>query len=205
MGNKVFKFEVKIPPSITGIISRLSATKQRSMMRQMGRDLTKDFAHFFYAASRSRHKTANKYGVEPTGILEFDDGFPARSRGGGIIKASEAGNEVTLTVGGVPFLSRAYAPLHIVPKRAHCLTIPISSESVHKRAADLKRAGWVLFSGCRRNGYGRGILFGKRGYSVVALFALVKNATIPQDKGLMPSEAEVGSWAASSAKRFLGL
>lgn len=205
MAKDIFKFEVVIPPSITGMIRRLTATNQRKMMKTMGRDLTTSFARFFYAASRTRHKTAKKYGVNPTGILEFNDGFPARSRGGGEITARESGNVVTLTVSGVPFLSRAYHPLFITPKKASCLTIPISRESVHKRAADLRKAGWVLFAGNRRNGHGKGILFGKKGSSIVALYALVKNATIPQDKGLMPTEAEVGTWAASSAKKFLGL
>lgn len=212
MSNKrIFKVNVVIPPSIVGIIRRLSRAKQGDLIEQMGRDVSCKFGAFFMDASKRRHKVARKYGVQPTGILEFSSTYPPRSRGGGEINSARRGNTAVLTISGVPFLSRAFGALNIQPKKAHCLTIPINRISVHKRAADLKREGWSLFTlgnrmhitGLSRNR--RGILFGYRNGDLVPLFALVKNVIIPQDKGLMPSEAIIGSWAAESAKRFIGI
>lgn len=183
------------------------------MMRTMGRDVSCAFGRFFYGASKTRHKTARKFGVTPTGALEFSDTYPPRSRTGGEITSTPQGDgSVVLKISGVPFLARAWGDLHIAPKKASALTIPISRYSVHKSAGDMKKEGWTLFTLGNRGRFGNlprkrnGVLFGTRnGGDLIPLFALVKNATIPQDRGLMPSEAEIGSWAASSARRFLGV
>lgn len=209
----VYQVEVKIPPAIVGLVRRLAVSERGNMMRTMGKDVACAFGRFFYAASKTRHKTARKFSVTPTGALEFTDTYPPRSRAGGEIISTPYGDgSVTLRISGVPFLARAWGDLHITPKQASALTIPISRYSVHKRASDLKKEGWTLFTLGNRGRFGNlprkrnGILFGMRnGGELVPLFVLVKNATIPQDRGLMPSDAEIGSWAASSARRFLGV
>ena len=210
---EVFRVEVKIPPAIVGLVRRLSVSERGNMTRTMGRDVACAFGRFFYDASKTRHKTARRFGVTPTGVLEFTDSYPPRSRAGGEITSTPQGDgSVTLKISGVPFLARAWGDLHVTPKKASALTIPISRYSVHKSAGDLKNEGWTLFTLGNRGRFGtlprkrNGVLFGTRnGGDIVPLFALVKNATIPQDRGLMPTEAEIGSWAASSARRFLGV
>lgn len=209
----VYKIEVKIPPAIVGLVRRLSVSERGNMTRNMGRDVACAFGRFFYDASKTRHKTARKFGVTPTGALEFSDSYPPRSHAGGEITSTpQSDRSVVLKISGVPFLSRAWGDLHIQPKKASALTIPISRYSVHKSAGELRKEGWTLFTLGNRGRFGtlprkrNGVLFGTRnGGDIVPLFALVKNATIPQDRGLMPTEAEIGLWAASSARRFLGL
>lgn len=209
---EVFKVTVHIPPSIVGLIRRLSVAEQHNMIAKMGRDVACRFGGHFMDASRTRHKTANKYGVRPTGILEFSRDYPPRNSRGGEITSRNEGSAAVLTIKGIPFLSRAFGEVTIVPKAASALTIPISRFSVHKRAGELKREGWSLFTLGNRGhvaGVSRrrnGILFGSlHGGDIVPLYALVKRVTLPQDAGLMPSENIIGSWAASSAKEYLGL
>ena len=204
----VFKVDVQIPPAITGLVRRLAVTSQGEMVSQMGRDVACRLGRFFSDASRSRHKVAERFGVKPTGVLEFTDTYPPRSHGGGEITSRRSGSTATLRVTGIPFLGRVYGSVKIVPRRASCLTIPINRASVHKSAAEMESIGYVLFSRrSKRGGRASGVLYGKREGSkrAIPLFALVKSVTLPQDRGLMPTERRIGSWAASSARRFLGL
>lgn len=201
-----FKVEVTIPPAVVGLIRKLQPQGQSEIVSQMGKDVACRLGAFFMDASRSRHKVAKRFGVEPTGILEFTDTYPPVSRGGGEIKSRREGSTAVLRVTGVPFLNRAYGALQIQPRKAHCLTIPINKASVHHSASEMKTLGYVLFSRkSRRGGRASGILYGKRGGRVVPLFALVRNAIIPRDRGLMPTEARLASWAAASAKRQMGV
>lgn len=202
----VFNVEVKIPPSITGLIRRLSPQGQGKVVSQMGRDVACRFGRFFNDASKTRHTVAQRFNVKPTGIMEFNDTYPPQSRGGGEITSRRDGNSAVVKIKGLPFLNRAYGSVRITPRRARYLTIPINRASVHHSAAEMESLGYVLFCRSRRSGgKASAILYGKRGGRVYALYALSKGVTLPKDAGLMPTENEIGAWAASSARRYFGL
>lgn len=168
------------------------------------KDVGLKFADFFRNASVTRHKTAKRLGATPTGILEFTKSFPSRSRGGGEINGRSVGGQPQIEITGVPFLRRAYGAVTVRPKRASCLTIPIHKDAYGRTARQTETLGYVLFTARSRRG--KGILFGKTGDGkVVPLFALVKNATIPKDAGLMPTNGQIAHWTAESAKRNIGL
>lgn len=207
----LFKLEVEMPPMLTGLLRSLSATGQRRVIGRIGRSVAVGIARHFYKASRTRHKTARRFGVEPTRILEFNATYPPRSPGGGKITASAANDYAEVRISGIPFLSRAFGDLHIRPDKASALTIPINAESVHKSVAQMKREGWVLFTlGNRRKVAGlkkqSGILFGtKGGGEIVPLYVLAKNAIIPQDRGLLPEEHEIVLTAVKAAREEMGV
>jgi hypothetical protein len=94
----------------------------------------------------------------------------------------------------IPGITRAFGDLHITPKNKKALTIPINAVAYGVKASDLEDSGWSLFTLSSRQGPGAGILFGRRAGtpSTVALYLLRKSADIPQDRGLMPSDEEMG-------------
>ena len=61
-------------------------------------------------------------------------------------------------------------------------------------APELAARGWDLFTLPSRQGPGAGILFGRKAGEArtVALYLLRSSATLPQDRGLMPSDDEMG-------------
>lgn len=198
-----FNTTVEVPPGFKRLVGNLSSFKQASILEEVGRDVAVNLARYFSERSKTRHKTAANLGVEPTGILEFSEFYPPTSRGGASIDAYRRGTkDVFVVVHGIPFLGRAFGEVHIRPKRASALTIPISGISARHSASEMKTLGWVLFT--KRGDRGAsGILFGKRGEDVVPLYRLVKSAILPRDSKLLPSSSMVGRWAEKSVRRQL--
>lgn len=135
-------------------------------------------------AAGARHRTASRLGAMPTGHL---------SEGAANIRMEKDGNRAVVTV-PIPGITRAFGDLHITPKNKKALTIPINAVSYGVRATELSDRGWNLFTMSGRQGPGAGILFGRKTgeASTVALYLLRKSADIPQDRGLMPSDEEMG-------------
>lgn len=135
-------------------------------------------------ASAARHRTASRLGATPTGHL---------SEGAANIRMEKAGRQAVVTV-PIPGITRAFHDLHIRPRTAKALTIPINAVAYGMRAPELAARGWSLFTLPAREGPGAGILFGRRAgaRSTVALYLLRESADVPQDRGLMPSDEEMG-------------
>ena len=136
------------------------------------------------AASNARHRTATRLGATPTMHL---------SEGAEKIRMEKEGGRAVVTV-PIPGITRAFGDLHIRPNEKKCLTIPINAAAYGVRAPDLQDDGWHLFTLPARQGPGAGILFGRKDGmpSAVALYLLRNSADIPQDRGLMPSDDEMG-------------
>ena len=117
----------------------------------------------------------------------------ARHRTASRLGATREGRSAVVTV-PIPGITRAFGDLHIRPKNAKALTIPINAVSYGVRAPELADRGWSLFTLSSRQGPGAGILFGRKAgeASTVALYLLRNSADIPQDRGLMPSDEEMG-------------
>lgn len=204
-----FDIDVKMPERFTRVAGALSPQETRERLNDIGRGVAVSLAQYFSRIARTRHRTARRLGAQPTGILEFYESYPPFSQGGATIDAYRADNRsVFVRVSGIPFLSRAFGDLHITPKRAHALTIPIHRYAYAKSAKDLKREGWSLFTLGTRGRYGtrrnRGILFGMKGMEgPVPLYRLAKSATVPKDEKLLPSSELLGRWAADAFERSL--
>ena len=131
-----------------------------------------------------RHRPASRLGAMPTHHLE---------RGARETVATRSGRQAVVTV-PIPGITRAFGDLHIRPQNARALTIPINAVSYGVRAPELADRGWSLFTLPAREGPGAGVLFGRQAGqgSTVALYLLRASADIPQDRGLMPSDEEMG-------------
>ena len=143
-------------------------------------------------ASNARHRTATRLGATPTGHL---------SEGAEKIRMEMEGGRAVVTV-PIPGITRAFGDLHIRPNEKKCLTIPINAAAYGVRAPDLQDDGWHLFTLPASQGPGAGILFGRKDGmpSAVALYLLRTSADIPQDRGLMPSDDEMGEALAYGVK-----
>jgi hypothetical protein len=136
------------------------------------------------AASSSRHRTASRLGATPTGHL---------SEGAANIRMEEDGGKAVVTV-PIPGITRAFGDLHIRPKDKKWLTIPINAVAYGVRAPEMQDDGWQLFSVQSKKKPGTRILFGREAgaKSALALYLLRDEVDVPQDRGLMPSEEEMG-------------
>lgn len=136
------------------------------------------------SAASSRHKTASRLGATPTGHLQ---------EGAAKIHMEMDGDRAVVTI-PIPGITRAFGDLHIRPKDKKCLTIPINAVAYGVRAPSLAMDGWSLFTLPAKQGPGAGILFGRKAgmKSAIALYLLRDSADIPQDRGLMPSDEEMG-------------
>ena len=135
-------------------------------------------------ASSTRHKTASRLGATPTGHL---------SEGAANIRMEKAGANAVVVV-PIPGIERAFGDMHVRPRKARALTIPINAVAYGVRAPELADRGWSLFTLSAKQGPGAGILFGRKARmkSAVALYLLRRSADIPQDRELMPSDEEMG-------------
>jgi len=135
-------------------------------------------------AAATRHSTASRLGATPKGHL---------SEGAAKIHMEKEGGRAVVTV-PIPGITRAFHALHIRPRTSKPLTIPINAVAYGMRAPELAERGWSLFSLPAKEGPGAGILFGRKAgaRSTVALYLLRESADVPQDRGLMPSDEEMG-------------
>ena len=135
-------------------------------------------------AAGARHRTASRLGAMPTHHLE---------RGARETVATREGRGAVVTV-PIPGITRAFGDLHIRPRNAKALTIPINAVAYGMRAPELADRGWSLFTLSSRQGPGAGILFGRKAgeASTVALYLLPNSADSTQDRGLIPSDKETG-------------
>lgn len=209
--NTPFDISVKMGVKWAALRKKLGTEGAREVLDSIGREVARKLALRFNRISKTRHKTALRLGAKPTGILRFGESYPYVSSGGAEIKAKRRGaSSVVVDIIGIPFLSRAFGPVTVTPKRAHALTIPIHSQSYAKTADEMESEGWTLFTiGRRKNrvwGYtmksGSGILFGKRGRKgAIPLFRLARRAVLPKDPRLLPSSEMVANWAAHALER----
>lgn len=144
------------------------------------------------AAAGARHRTASRLGAMPTGHL---------SEGAANIRMEKEGSRAVVVV-PIPGITRAFGDLHIRPQNAKALTIPINAVAYGVRAPELAARGWDLFTLSGKQGPGAGVLFGRKAGegSTVALYLLRTSADIPQDRGLMPSDEEMGEAMAYGVK-----
>ena len=168
------------------------------ILRAAQNTLVSKMAAYIYRRSLTRHKTAEKFGADPTGILEFVSGGRghAASRGGGKIYARQG----SIFISGVPFIQKAFRALHITPKKANALTIPLSRISFRRRVRDLRASGWMIF-----RPIGTKVLMGKKSArsKPVPLYALVKSATIKRDARLLPAAHLMDIWTNNAVKEEL--
>lgn len=121
-----------------------------------------------------RHRSANRLGAMPTGHFER-----------ATVAATASAEEAHVLI-ALPGIARAFQAITITPRRAKALTLPVAAEAYGKKASELARDGWALFTAKSL----RGLLMGtnKATGETKALYRLVTRARQPQDRTLLPSD-----------------
>ena len=175
------------------------------IMNRAGAKVVEKLAAYIFRRSVSRHKTAKRFGAEPTGILEFISGGTglAASRGGGKIYKRTVKGVYSIFISGVPFIQKAFRPLHIVPQNASALTIPLHRDAFRTRALDVRAKGYETFIKTGKSG--KGIIYGKKegNKRAVPLYLLVKSVKIPRDAQLLPQARLMDVWTLNAIKEEL--
>lgn len=176
------------------------ADSRRTIMKRTRDFVITKLGGWIFRRSTSRHKVAKRFGVEPTGILEFTESSPSSSRGGGKIYGRGTSSTSSIFIAGVPFIQKAFRALHIVPKRARALTIPLHRDAVRTRARDIANKGWDTFIP-----RGKSYIAGRKGKSkrITPLYALRKSVTIPRDARLLPASYLMDKWVTMAIKSEL--
>ena len=188
--------ELKVKIDAKNLLRRIALVTSRETVLRLNRRIGEVvFAHtkgHISEMSPSRHRVADRLGAEHSGHLEG-----ARDRM--TLDVNEKG--ATIRIKNTPGLSRAFHDLHITPKRAGALTIPLHRVAYGKRVADLRDTGHVLF-----RPKGKNILAEKSGTGRLRpLYALVRSATVPKDPGLLPARAKFREWTEEAAEQFFDL
>lgn len=194
MGQPIFNVRFDMA-DVSRRLKKLREDRAR-IMNKAGAVVVSKLAAWIMRRSATRHKTAKRLGVEPTGILEFlgaGRGMAA-SRGGGKIYKRNIGGNYSIFISGVPFVQKAFRDLHIVPRKASALTIPLNADAARTPAREIGEKGWRTFVKTGRSG--KPIIYGKKfgNGRAVPLYLLVKSATIPRDAQLLPQSALMDLW-----------
>lgn len=192
----------------------LAPSRRTALMRSVGVNVRERTADHIAQASVTRHKTADALGARHTKYFEFAIGRGATKAGSAYSPKDGEGEHYTETrnatpdgvevvIANTPGLARAFGPMTITPKKARALTIPINKISYGRRVAEVEAQGYSIF-----HPKGTGVLAAKSGEGddkFIPLYALRSRVTVPQDRGLMPSEADVEEWARDSSEAYLAL
>lgn len=165
-----------LTPFLHELLQALQLGEQREFLEDVGDAFEALTSEHITRASATRHKTAARLGATPTGYLE---------RLAGAVESSPApgGGGVRMRLQGEIF-KRAFDEVQVTAQEADMLTIPWHEEAYGRRAREFDN----LF-----------VYQSKRGQAFLArpagkgrldfLYLLKKSVTLPQDRGLLPSEA----------------
>jgi uncharacterized protein (DUF1778 family) len=158
-------------------------------------------------AATTRHKTAQRFGLQPTNYL---------AKKADTVEHSHDADGITLRVEGAIF-RRVNGPVTIRPREKKYLTIPVNKEAVGRKASEL----WWPKSPSKRPRKGRrasliqGLIFitSKKGNlllakpeddgSITPYYVLKKQVTLPQDTGLLPTGQDLAAVAEQAAIWYL--
>ena len=149
-------------------------------------DLTREHIR---SASQTRHETAKKLGATPTNYL---------LNKASSVEALGSPGSVLLTVSGSIF-KRTFQPVTVRASAGKMLTIPWTAEAYGRRAREF--SDLFIYSSKRGNGF----LARREGKKMKFLFLLKRQVVLPQDRGLLPSEADYLTRAETSAADFVEL
>jgi hypothetical protein len=141
-----------------------------------------------------RHATAARLNAQPTGHLQ--DAAASVAHG-----ADGAGAYVSVASPGIRRAAGAYT---IAPKSGKFLTIPVHRMSYGKRVGELKARGIQLFRPRKKGGGRMNVLAAvlDEGFLDI-LYVLRESVSIPQDRTLMPSDADLSTAATSGAQAVI--
>ena len=201
--------DISVEIEDTGLRRKLAFVSSRQMAKDIneavGREVLERTKDFLDTMSVTRHKVADRLGAPHSKYLEYASGRLAGSPRGQTTELEDVDDKsATIAIKNTPGLARAFHDLHITPKRAKALTIPIDRVSHNSGVADLRSRGYKIF-----RPKGTNILATSEGKGKSArlrpLYALVQRVTVPKDEGLLPNKAQVREWAEDATEAALEL
>ena len=184
----------------------LTSRRMTALSRHVGERVLDHVRDHLDTMAPKRHRVAKRLGAKPTHHLEYASGRLGGVNADGQAQTTELADVrsdgLTIRIKGTPGLLRAFGPVTAKPRRAKWLTIPIHKSAYGKRVGDLRDEGHVIF----RPGRAR-ILAEEEGSGkkkrLRPLYALCRETTAPRDRGLLPTQEKMKSWAKDAAEGFL--
>ncbi len=137
----------------------------------------------------TKHKTASKLGAAPTGYL---------TKRAELVESKGNRDRAVITFTGAIF-KRVFGPVKVTARRKKMLTIPMRAEAYGRRAREFGKELFVY-----RAKQGRAFLARSVGNGRLQLLYLLKRSVVlPQDRSLIPSDAEFGQMAELGARGYL--
>ena len=204
--HRKFSFKAETPTNLRAVMGKgFSQQRITALNRKIADFLVRKFATYIHDRSLTRHKSADRLGARPTGVLEFTPSAnPSYNKRGGKIFGEVKSKTAVVTIQGVAGLARAFHDVFIYPRRAKALTIPCDAEAYANTARKMEDLGWRLFIPRRkRRNMEKGVLMGKKGGLTKPLFLLRRSAHIKRDARLLPSQQNVAQWTAMAVREYM--
>lgn len=177
--------------NIATLLDELDFTSKTRFFDELADDFEMLIREHITRASATRHKTAARLGAPVTGYLE------KLATGSESVRGQGSPGRVRLTLQGEIF-KRAFSQVTVTAKQAKMLTIPWSAPAYGRRAREFED----LF-----------VFKSKRGAAFLArridkskiefLYLLKKSVILPQDRGLLPSDADFLAVVEKAAQRYV--
>ncbi len=184
-------FDRRAAPALKALLEDLDIGERVDFFESLSDDLEIVTREHITKASQTRHKSAARLGAQPTGYLE-----KIASSAEGVRGAASPGG-VRLTLQGDIF-KRAFGPVTVSASKAKALTLPMRAEAYGRRAREFNdlfvyksKRGQAFLA--RSAGKGR----------IEFMFMLKKSVLLPQDRGLLPSEADYLRAVEKAARRYI--
>lgn len=184
--------DVKDDSNLADLEKSLTFAEKLQFADHLAADFEEQTRAHIQQASQSRHKTASKLGASPTGYL---------LNKAASVEAIGSPGRILLSVAGEIF-KRTFQPVTVRATTGKMLTIPCTAESYGKRAREF---GDDLFVYRSKGSNGPAFLARRQGGRMQFLFLLKREVVLPQDRGLLPLEADFLKTAEQSAIDFTEL
>jgi hypothetical protein len=196
------KLSVEVSSHLTreliSAVDRLDGAGRVEGSEAMGHEVQTLIVFHLRTIAPSRHTTAQKLGASPSNFLAG----AADAAAAGKVSADSEGVSISIRH---PAVARAFRDIHIFPKRAKCLAIPIAAIAYNRRPAQLALEGHDMFVlGGKGQAVGRNVLAERMpDGSIHPLYLLVRSVTQPQDRTLMPSDENMHRAAARGLTNYV--
>lgn len=181
--------EIQKDSNLADLDKVLTATEEQEFATQLAGDYEQLTREHIVSASKTRHKTAEKLGANPSQYL---------LNKASSVEAVGTPGQVLLSVAGEIF-KRTFQPVTVNAVNAKMLTIPWRAEAYGRRAREFDG----LFVYKSKGGQGPSFLAQRDGGRMKFLFLLKRTVVLPQDRGLLPSEKQFADVAEESAVDYV--
>lgn len=185
-----FSINVDVTDKATPVLAALhrELTDKTGLHKYIGAAAEAGTRMHIRKAATARHTTASKLGARPTGYL---------TKRAELVEGRGNAEQAEITVTGAIF-KRTFGPVTVRPVAKKMLAIPMRAEAYGKRPGEF--SDLFIF----RSKQGRLFLARQAGEGRLHfLFLLKASVVLPQDRGLLPSDAQFAQLSELAARSYL--